>query len=249
MDPDPDASSATAASATKRPRTARVRSFTRRGSRMPQGHQSAYDAMAAEFVIPVPRAREGDDTTVDTAYQLDVAGVFGRVAPLVIEIGPGSGDALRAGAAARPEWDFLAIEVWRPGIGQTLARMRADPLPNVRFVEADAALAMATMVPAGSAGEVWTFFPDPWPKRRHELRRLVNAELASRVAAALEPGGVWRLATDWAAYGKAMRGLLEVDDRFELVSSEQAPLRPMTRFERKGLEVGRSISDLNYLRH
>lgn len=213
---------------------------------MPVGHQSAYDAMADEFVILVPRAREGDDTTVDTAYRFDAMDAFGRSSPLVIEIGPGSGDAIRAGAAARPDWDFLAIEVWRPGIGQTLARMRHDPLPNIRFVEADAALAMATMVSPGSVNEVWTYFPDPWPKRRHQDRRLVGAALADSVARALEPGGVWRLATDWAPYGIAMRTLLDADDRFELVSDEPAPLRPLTRFERKGLEVGRTITNLNY---
>lgn len=229
-------------------RLARTRSFTRRGSRMPPGHQSAYDAMAPDFVIPVPRAREGDDTTVDSAYRLDAAAAFGRQAPLIIEIGPGSGDALRAGAAARPEWDFLAIEVWRPGIAQTLARMRHDPLPNVRFVEADAALAMATMVPAGCATEVWTFFPDPWPKRKHHPRRLVNEATTTSVSAALAPGGWWRLATDWAPYGTAIRKVVDVDERFELASTEQAPLRPMTRFERKGLNVGRTITNLNYTR-
>ncbi len=213
---------------------------------MPLGHQSAYDAMSAEFVIPVPRAREGDDTTVDTAYRLDAVGVFGRAAPLVIEIGPGSGDAIRAGALARPDWDFLAMEVWRPGIGQTLARMRHDPLRNVRFVEADAALAMATMLPPGSVHEVWTYFPDPWPKRRHQDRRLVGRVLADSVSRVLEPGGVWRLATDWAPYGAAMRKLLDADERFELATDEPAPLRPLTRFERKGLEVGRTITNLNY---
>ncbi len=213
---------------------------------MPAGHQSAYDAMSPEFVIPVPRAREGDDTTVNTAYRLDAVEAFGRAAPLVIEIGPGSGDAIRAGAAAQPEWNLLAIEVWRPGIGQTLARMRHEPLTNIRFVEADAALAMATMVPPGSIHEVWTYFPDPWPKRRHQDRRLVGPALADSVSAALEPGGMWRLATDWAPYGMAMRRLLDVDDRFALVSDEPAPLRPVTRFERKGLEVGRTITNLNY---
>lgn len=213
---------------------------------MPVGHQSAYDAMAADFVISVPRAREGDDTTVDPAYRLDADAAFGRSAPLVIEIGPGSGDAIRAGAVARSDWNLLAIEVWRPGIGQTLARMRHDPLPNIRFVEADAALAMATMVVPGSVHEVWTYFPDPWPKRRHQDRRLVGAALADSVSRALGHGGVWRLATDWAPYGIAMRKLLDADSRFELVSEEPAPLRPLTRFERKGLEVGRTITDLNY---
>ncbi len=213
---------------------------------MPSGHQSAYDAMVAEFVIEVPRASSGDDTSVDPAYTLDIAAAFGRRAPLVIEIGPGSGDALRAGAAARPDWNFLAIEVWRPGIGQALARMRQAPLPNVRFIEADAALTMATMLPAGCAHEVWTFFPDPWPKRKHHPRRLVNDAFATSVASVLESGGVWRLATDWEPYGARMRQLLDADSRFEVTLVEPAPLRPTTRFERKGLDVGRSITNLNY---
>lgn len=215
---------------------------------MPSGHQSAYDALAGQFVIPVPRAREGDDTTVDAAYRLDVGAAFGREAPMVVEIGPGSGDALRAGAAAKPEWDFLALEVWRPGIGQTLARMRRNPLPNVRFVEVDAALALATMLPPGSVREVWTFFPDPWPKRKHHDRRLVGGSLADSVWTALEPGGVWRLATDWQPYGIAMRRLLEADERFVLESTGPAPLRPTTRFEQKGLDVGRAITNLSFTR-
>ncbi|HKJ10921.1 MAG TPA: tRNA (guanosine(46)-N7)-methyltransferase TrmB [Ornithinimicrobium sp.] len=227
---------------------ARTRSFTRRGSRMPAGHQRAYDAMAGDFVLPVPRAADGDDTTVDPAFRLDAPVVFGRRAPLVLEIGPGSGDALRAGAEARPDWDFLGLEVWRPGIGQSLARMRAAPLPNLRLAEVDAALALASMVEPGSVREVWTYFPDPWPKRRHHPRRLVSACFADRVAAAIEPGGVWRLATDWAPYGRAMRSLLDADERFTLTSTDRAPLRPVTRFERKGLEVDREITNLNYAR-
>ncbi|MGB7448382.1 MAG: tRNA (guanosine(46)-N7)-methyltransferase TrmB [Ornithinimicrobium sp.] len=202
--------------------------------------------MAEDFVVRVPRAASGDDTTVDPTYRLDPVAVFGRDAPLVVEVGPGSGDALRAGAQARPEWDFLGLEVWRPGIGQTLARMRACPLSNVRLAEVDAALALATMIRPESVHEVWTFFPDPWPKRRHHVRRLVNAGFTGAVAAALEPGGVWRLATDWAAYGRVMRSLLDADDRFELASTEPAAMRPVTRFERKGLDMGRVITNLSY---
>jgi len=213
---------------------------------MPEGHQRAYDAMADDFVVPVPRASSGDDTTVDPTFRLDPVSAFGRCAPLVLEVGPGSGDALRAAAAARADWDFLGLEVWRPGIGQTLARMRSAPLSNVRLAEVDAALAMATMLSPGSVHEVWTYFPDPWPKRRHHGRRLVNAGFADAVAAALEPGGVWRLATDWAPYGHAMRSLLDADRRFVLTSTAPAPLRPVTRFERKGLDVGRTITNLSY---
>ncbi|MGB5951374.1 MAG: tRNA (guanosine(46)-N7)-methyltransferase TrmB, partial [Ornithinimicrobium sp.] len=226
----------------------RIRSFTRRGSRMPVGHQRAYDAMADQFVVAIPRAANDDDTTVDAGYRFTPATVFGREAPLIIEIGPGSGDALRAGAAARPDWDFLGLEVWRPGIGQTLARMRGRPLPNLRLAEVDAAMALRTMFGAADASEVWTFFPDPWPKRKHHPRRLINAELAASVAAVLAPGGMWRLATDWAPYGAAMRSLLDRDERFALRSTRPAPLRPTTRFEAKGLDVGRTITDLNYQR-
>ncbi|HKJ12007.1 MAG TPA: tRNA (guanosine(46)-N7)-methyltransferase TrmB [Ornithinimicrobium sp.] len=229
-------------------RRSRTRSFTRRGSRMPEGHQRAYDVMAADFVVPVPRAASGDDTSVDPAYRLDPVSVFGRSVPLVVEVGSGSGDALRAGAQARADWDFLGLEVWRPGIGQTLARMRSAPLTNLRLAEVDAALAVETMLRAASVRELWTFFPDPWPKRRHHERRLVNPGFADAAAAVLEPGGVWRLATDWAAYGRAMRGLLDADDRFTLTSTEPAPLRPVTRFERKGLDVDRVITDLSYTR-
>ncbi|MGB3185509.1 MAG: tRNA (guanosine(46)-N7)-methyltransferase TrmB [Ornithinimicrobium sp.] len=226
----------------------RTRSFARRGSRMPQGHQHAYDAMAERFVVSVPRSANGDDTSVDPTYRLDVERIFGRSAPLVIEVGSGSGDALRAGAMARPNWNFLGLEVWRPGIGQTLSRMRERPLPNLRLAEVDAALGLATMIDANTATEVWTFFPDPWPKRKHHPRRLINATFADLVARVLLPGGMWRLATDWAPYGLAMRSLLDGHDRFVVDSNARAPLRPKTRFEAKGLEVGRDIIDLNYVR-
>ena len=225
---------------------ARVRSFTRRGGRMPPRHQAAYDELAPRYVIDVPR--DGGSTTVDPAYTLDPVEVFGRRAPLVIEVGPGSGDALVAGAKALPDTDILALEVWQPGIGQCLSRL-VDLLPsNIRFVEADAEVALATMLPAGSVAEVWTYFPDPWPKRRQQHRRIVRPEFVDTVARVLEPGGLWRLATDIDGYATHMRRVLDVHDQFELVSTERAPLRPVTRFERRGTEVGRTISDLAYRR-
>ncbi len=213
---------------------------------MPQGHQRAYDAMAERYVVTVPRAGSGDDTSVAPDYRMDVECVFGRRAPLAIEVGSGSGDALRAAAKAQPDWDFLGLEVWRPGIGQTLARMRHDPLSNVRLVEVDASVALETMVPAGAVREVWTYFPDPWPKRKHHARRLVDEAFVDIVASVLTAGGVWRLATDWAPYGKTMRTLLDHDSRFVLSSLGSAPLRPTTRFEAKGVDVGRDITNLNY---
>lgn len=226
------------------PTHSRIRSFTRRGSRMPEGHWKAYERHAPAHVLDLPMV--GESTTVDPAYRLDAAQVFDRGAPLVVEVGSGSGDAVLHATQQRPDWDFLAFEVWRPGIGQALSRVPDAGQPNLRFVEADAAEALATMLPDGSVHELWLFFPDPWPKAKHHKRRLVAPAFADTVWRLLEPGGVWRLATDWADYAEAMREVLDADDRFELVGTERAPLRPVTRFERKGVRVGRTIADLAY---
>lgn len=229
---------------------ARTRSFTRRGGRMPRTHQAAWDRHADAALLDIPRPLGATSTVVDPEYRLDRQAVFGRVAPLVVEVGAGSGDALVAGASARPDWDFLAFEVWRPGIGHALSKMEqaagGGVLPNVRFVEADAAVALRTLLEPGSVHEVWTFFPDPWPKARHHKRRIVTAEFADTVRDLLGADGTWRLATDWAEYAVAMRELLDEHPGLALASTERAPLRPVTRFERRGLEEGREITDLAY---
>ncbi len=213
---------------------------------MPPRHQAAYDRLAARYVLEVPRA--GGETTVDPDYTLDVAELFGRQAPLILEVGSGSGDALIAGARALPGTNVLGLEVWRPGIGQCLHRLLEDPLPNLRLIEVDAAVALPTMLTPGSVQEVWTFFPDPWPKRKHLRRRLVQQPFADEVWRVLAPGGVWRLATDIDDYATQMQRVLDAHEGFELVSTQRAPLRPITRFERRGAEVGRTISDLAYRR-
>jgi len=132
--------------------------------------------------------------------------------------------------------------------GQCLSRLVDEPLPNVRFVEADAEVALATMLAPGSVEEVWTYFPDPWPKRRQQHRRIVGPEFADTVCRVLRPGGVWRLATDIDDYAAHMRKVLDAHEGLELISTERAPLRPVTRFERKGTAVGRTITDLAYRR-
>ncbi|KUG51517.1 hypothetical protein AVL62_09275 [Serinicoccus chungangensis] len=228
---------------------ARLRSFTRRGGRMlKQSHEDAWERYAGTLVLDVPRPRGADASTgVDPAHRLDPSQVFGRSAPLVVEIGSGSGDTLVHAATQRPDWDFLALEVWRPGIGHAMAKMDR-PLPNVRFLEADAALALQTLLPPGGVHEMWTFFPDPWPKQRHHKRRLVSPDFAATVAALVPTGGLWRLATDWAGYAHAMRQVLDAHPSWELASTGRAPLRPVTRFERRGTEAGREIVDLAYRR-
>jgi tRNA (guanine-N7-)-methyltransferase len=225
---------------------ARTRSFTRRGGRMPRTHQQAWDRLAREVVLDVPRPMGEGSTVVDPAYRLDLQQVFGRRAPLVLEVGSGSGDTLVEAATRCPDRDFLAFEVWRPGIGHTLAKMGERALPNVRVLEADASTALDTLLAPGSVTEVWTFFPDPWPKARHHKRRLVTPEFAAAVAGALGCGGVWRLATDWDDYADAIREVLEASGQWRLVGTDRAPLRPRTRFERRAHEAGRAVTDLAY---
>lgn len=229
---------------------ARTRSFTRRGGRMPRTHQAAFDRLAGQVLLEVPRVHGDSSTLVDPEHVIDPVEVFGRDAPLVVEVGSGSGDALVAGATARPEWDFLAFEVWRPGIGHALAKMEqatgGPALPNVRVVEADAEVGLRTILAPGSVHEVWTFFPDPWPKARHHKRRIVSSDFADTVLRLLARDGVWRLATDWDDYAEAMREVLDAHEGLRLVSTDRAPLRPVTRFERRGTEAGRAITDLAY---
>lgn len=229
-------------------RRSRTRSFARRGGRMPHAHRTAYEALAARYVVEVPRPLGDGSTMVDTGFTLDVPALFGRSAPLVVEVGSGSGDAVLAAARDRSDHDFLALEVWRPGNGQALARMLTEPLPNVRFVELDAAQALASLLAPGSVSEVWTFFPDPWPKARHAKRRLVQPGFADTVAAVLARGCLWRLATDWAEYAAHIRAVLDPHENLQLISTDRAPLRPVTRFERKGTVAGREILDLAYRR-
>ncbi|RRD52623.1 tRNA (guanosine(46)-N7)-methyltransferase TrmB [Buchananella hordeovulneris] len=220
----------------------RTTSFARRSGRLPQRRQRLWDAHAADLVVPVRRGP--GETTVASDFRLEAAEVFGRSAPLVVEIGSGGGEALVAHAAAHPERNHLALEVWRPGVAQLLARVVAAGVSNVRVVEVDAAQALPVMLPSGSIDELWTFFPDPWRKARHHKRRLVQEPFARQVAELLVPGGVWRLATDWADYADHIAGVLAAcDDVLEGGRSERFAGRVRTRFEGKGVEAGREIVD------
>lgn len=222
-------------------------SFTRRGGRLTERQQSAWDELAETYVLEVPR--HGPNTSVDPAYVLDVHEAFGRTAPLVVEIGSGRGEALVHAAAEHPDHDFLALEVYVPGIAQTLVTMRHTGVTNVRLLVVNAAEALTTMLPAGCAHELRVWFPDPWHKLRHHKRRLVTPEFAALAARVLEPGGVWRLATDWEDYAEQIRTVVSESPDFD--GGEWSPRfagRPETRFEGKGLAVGRTIRDVTGVR-
>ncbi|WP_375000352.1 tRNA (guanosine(46)-N7)-methyltransferase TrmB [Aeromicrobium sp. CTD01-1L150] len=217
-------------------------SFTRRGGRLNERQQRVWDELGNRYVIDVPR--DAATTSVHPDAHLDVEATFGRVAPLVVEVGSGHGDSVCAAAQAHPDVDFLALEVWEPGIAQTLLGVRRLGLTNVRAAVVNAPEAFATWLPASGVHEVRTWFPDPWHKRRHNKRRLVTVEFTHLVARVLEPEGVWRLATDWADYADQMAAVIAESDVVDGGRCERFEGRPVTRFEAKGIAKGRQIHDL-----
>ena len=169
-----------------------VLSYSRRGSRFTPQQAAAWEAHHEQWVVP-DEAVDAPDFSFDTW--------FGRGADerdgLIVEIGSGVGEATAALAAARPSYDVLALEVWRPGIASTLGRLAEAGASNVRLCSVDAVWTLEHLLPPASLAELWTFFPDPWHKSRHHKRRLVNPAFARTAAQRLRPGGLWRLATDW----------------------------------------------------
>ncbi|MDQ6641341.1 MAG: tRNA (guanosine(46)-N7)-methyltransferase TrmB [Actinomycetota bacterium] len=220
-------------------RVREVLSYSRRGSRLGAGAQRAWDARAGAWVIP-------DEAVDDPDFSW--AHWFGRFAPLVVEIGSGAGESLAALAASRPSYDVVAFEVWRPGVASSLTRLEAAGACNVRLVQVDAVWSMKYLFARGSIAELWTFFPDPWPKQRHHRRRLVQPDLVHDAASALVEGGLWRLATDWSAYAEQMAEVLEGEPLLTGSVTPRWEERPLTRFERRGLAAGRPVTDLTYRR-
>jgi len=216
-----------------------VLTYARRGSRFSDKQQAAWDAHHEEWVIP--------DEAVDAAG-FSFADAFGREAPLVVEIGSGVGEATAALAATRPDCNVLALEVWRPGVAETLGRLAAAGADNVRLCSVDAVWTLQHLFGPSSITELWTFFPDPWHKTRHHKRRLVNPANAAIVADRLVPGGTWRLATDWADYAEQMVTVLDAEPRLDGGVVPRWSERPVTKFERKGVAKGRAITDLCYRR-
>lgn len=216
-----------------------VLSYSRRGSRFTPTQARAWEAHHERWVIP-------DDALDEPGF--DLSQWFGRRAPLIVEIGSGIGEATAALAAARPDHDVLALEVWRPGVADSLWRIAEAGADNVRVCSVDAVWVLEHVVGRDELAELWTFFPDPWPKTRHHKRRLVDAGFASLAADRLAPGATWRLATDWADYAEQIRTVLDAEP---LLTGGPVPRwedRPLTRFERKGLQAGRTITDLAYSR-
>jgi tRNA (guanine-N7-)-methyltransferase len=180
---------------------------------------------------------------VDPDAPFDPAAVFGRVAPLVLEIGSGRGEATAALAAAEPGRDVLAVEVHTPGVAALLGEVERLGLTNVRVAEADGLQVLRDLVVDGSLDEVRVLFPDPWPKSRHVKRRLVDAAFAALVSDRLRVGGVLHVATDWEAYAAQVLAVVDAAPRLALRSRDRGH-RPLTRFERRGHAAGRQSYDV-----
>jgi len=214
-----------------------IRSFVRREGRITPAQRRALAELWPRYGL------DAGETP------LDFARIFGRRAPVVLEIGFGDGEALAATAAAHPENDYVGVEVYRPGVGALLRRLAAQNLANVRVVAADAKDVMATRVPDGSLAAVHLFFPDPWPKKRHHKRRLVQPDFAALVAVKLAPGGYFHAATDWSDYAAHMAAVLaQAPGMVEDVTRAVLLARPLTRFERGGRRLGHAMHDLVYRR-
>lgn len=227
-----------------------VVSFVRRSTRMNQSQAKAWERLSATYLIDVPRGEQ--DTSVRPGTPpLDWAEAFGRDAPLVVEIGSGAGESLVSMAANRPEANVLALEVFTPALASTMIKIDQAGITNVRLVEADAVDALRWLVAPGGLAELWTFFADPWPKVRHHKRRLIDAEFATLVAQRMRPGGAWLLATDWADYAESMLETLQAHPSWVNQYPQWAERprdRPITRFEQRGLDAGRTVRDLSYRR-
>jgi tRNA (guanine-N7-)-methyltransferase len=251
-------------------RVAEIRTFHPRRGRLSGRHLDALDRLWPALGLDIPDA--GPDTPAAgpdhpaarphnpdvgpavlgaPAAPVDLASLFGRRAPVVLEIGSGMGEATAAMAAADPGRDYLAVEVHTPGIANLLALADRRGLTNVRVARGDAVELVRHMLPAGSLDAVHVFFPDPWPKSRHHKRRLIQPDRVALLRSRLVRGGTLHCATDWAEYAVAMREMLAGDPELVNAFAGFAPRpahRPMTKFERRGVAAGNRIFDLVFHR-
>jgi tRNA (guanine-N7-)-methyltransferase len=222
--------------------TRKIRSFVRRKGRITRGQRKALSLFWQRYGLdPEPGA------------VLDLELIFGNRAPVWLEIGFGDGEALIATAQCSPEINFLGIDVHLPGVGHILKRISDEDLSNVRLICADAVEILQHHLKMQSLDRVLLFFPDPWPKRRHRKRRIVQPDFVRLIQSHLKPGGIFHMATDWENYAlEAMDTIvsnqgfinLEADKSF----SHRPDYRPLTKFEQRGLRLGHRVRDLLFQR-
>jgi len=229
----------TGASSTKPSGVAHIHSFVHRRSHITAAQQQALDRLLPVWSIPYRNA------------VLDLPQAFGRSAPTILEIGFGMGETTQAIAAARPGDNFLGVEVFDAGVGGLLQRIDASGLDNIRIIQHDALEVVRDMIAPESLQGVHVFFPDPWPKKRHHKRRLIQPPFVALLASRIAPGGYVHCATDWRDYAEQMLAALSGEPRLVNRHDGYAPRpqdRPQTKFETRGLRLGHGVWDLMFLR-
>ena len=212
-----------------------IRSFVLRQGRVSKAQRNAHAALLPVYGVPFAPA------------PLDLDRLFGRTAPKVLEIGFGMGETTAAIAREHPENDYLGIEVHTPGVGSLLKRIADLHLENVRIVQHDAVEVLEHMIAPAVLAGVHLFFPDPWPKKRHHKRRLIQPPFVALVASRMKPGATVHTCTDWEEYAQQMLQVLSADRALENTASgyaERPDTRPETKFERRGLDLGHRVWDL-----
>ena len=221
----------------------RVRSFVVRAGRMGTGQVRALQDLGPRYVLPYQ------------GQPADWAALFGRQAPRILEIGFGMGQATAAIAHARPDVDFIGVEVHEPGVGALLKRCGEEAIGNIRIVQHDAVEVMDHMLGQDSLDGVHIFFPDPWHKSRHHKRRLIQGPFVERLARHIKLGGYLHLATDWQPYAEQMLDVLSKEPLLANTADERQggyatkpDYRPLTKFENRGLKLGHGVWDLVFKR-
>ncbi len=216
-----------------------IRSFVLRAGRMGSGQARALAVLGPRFLLPYQEAT------------LDLNAIFGRQAPRTAEIGFGMGHATAAIADAHRENDYLGIEVHEPGVGALLKRIEELGLDNLRIVQHDAVEVFTHMLADASLDGIHIFFPDPWHKKRHHKRRLIQPAFVALLLRKLKPGGYLHLATDWEDYARQMLEVLAAEPQLANTADTYAPrpeYRPLTKFEQRGLRLGHGVWDLVFRR-
>jgi len=218
----------------------RIRSFVRREGRLTPGQQNALEELWPHFGL-------------SAEHEFKLAQAFDRSAPLTLEIGFGNGSSLARMATDDPQSDFIGIEVHRPGVGHLLIELDRQALDNVRILCHDAVEVLDRCIPDASLDRVLLFFPDPWPKRKHHKRRIVQPDFVARIARKLKTGGHFHMATDWEHYAEHMLKIMQSTTDFVNCDaaggySKRPGYRPVTKFERRGQRLGHGVRDLVYRR-
>jgi tRNA (guanine-N7-)-methyltransferase len=216
-----------------------IRSYVLRQGRVTDAQRRAREEWMPRYGVPF------------AAAPLDLDLVFGRAAPKILEIGFGMGETTAAIAASHPGNDYLGIEVHTPGVGSLLRRVAELGLANVRVIQHDAADVIEAMVAPASLDGVHVFFPDPWPKKRHHKRRLIQPPFVRLLASRMKPGAYLHVATDWEDYARQVLEVLSGESLLVNTADGFAPRpewRPQTKFEARGLRLGHRVWDLLFLR-